>query len=217
MTSAASALLAVAMTTQSAQPIEAQGKFEGTVTFEASGERGGDNIMVYSIKGSRIRLEPQSARMPMYMVMDMDDKVIRMVMTGQNMVMEMPMPDVADEAAKRVKEPVNTGRKDKVAGRDCEIWTMADDDADYEMCIARDMGMFVQPSGPMQRSASPAWQGELRKGGFFPLRVVQKKGSGSETVLVATKVEEKKLDDAMFTVPAGMQKMSMPPGMGRRP
>jgi hypothetical protein len=218
----AAALLALSATLHAPRHAAAQDKvFEGTVTFQASGEREGDNTFAYSMKGSRVRFEPRSARMPMFMIMDLEDKMMRMVMTGQNMYMEMPLPDGDDADAPVSKNaPVNTGRTDEVAGRKCEIWTMTEDGRSYEMCVARDMGMFMQGGNPMARgrNAPPAWQRELRKGGFFPLRVAEVTGSGSKPVLVATKIEEKKLDDSMFTVPSGMQKMSMPPGMGgRRP
>jgi hypothetical protein len=208
----------------------AQGKsFEGTVTFESSGGRGESGGFAYSIKGSRVRFEPQGGRMPMYMLMDMEAQTMRVVMTAQNAYMEMELPDADDasagasaeaSAAASKNEPVNTGRTDEVAGRTCEIWTMAEDGKEFEMCLARDMGTFMQGGGPMMgrgRAAPPAWQRELRKGGFFPLRVAEKTGGTAKTVLVATKVEEKKLDDALFDVPAGANKMSMPPGMGRRP
>jgi hypothetical protein len=221
-TTGATALLALAATLHAPQHADAQNKsFEGTVTFQASGEREGDNTFVYSMKGSRVRFEPQSAQMPMFMIMDLEDKVMRMVMTGQNMYMEVPIPEADGEDAPVSKNaPVNTGRTDEVAGRKCEIWTMTEDGRSYEMCVARDMGMFMQGGNPMARgrNAPPAWQRELRKGGFFPLRVAQVTGSGSKAVLVATKIEEKRLDDSMFAVPSGMQKMTMPPGMGgRRP
>ncbi|HSJ63233.1 MAG TPA: DUF4412 domain-containing protein [Gemmatimonadaceae bacterium] len=215
---AAAALLAVAT---AAPVVPAQGKtFEGTITFEASGGgRNDSGSFAYSIKGSRVRFEPQNAGMPMHMIMDLEEKVMRMVVTGQNMYMEMPIPEVEEDAPVSKNAPVNTGRTDEVAGRTCEIWTMAEEGKEFEMCVARDMGTFMQGGGPMARGrrAAPAWQAELRKGGFFPLRVVDKSSPG-KPVLVATKIEEKKLDDALFTVPAGMQKMSMPPGMGgRRP
>jgi hypothetical protein len=200
----------------------AQGKsFEGTVTFEGGGGRGESGGFAYSIKGSRVRFEPQGGRMPMYMLMDMEAHTMRVVMTAQNAYMEMELPDADDASAAASKNaPVNTGRTDEVAGRTCEIWTMSEDGKEFEMCLARDMGTFMQGGGPMMgrgRAAPPAWQRELRKGGFFPLRVAEKTGGTAKTVLVATKVEEKKLDDALFDVPAGANKMSMPPGMGRRP
>ena len=200
-------------------PAHGQGKpFEGTVTFEASGGREDGGTLAYSIKGRRVRFEPEAGRMPMYMIIDLDAMVMRMVMTGQNMYMEMPIPDAdSDDAPSSRNAPVNTGRSDQVAGRSCEIWTMEEDGRAFEMCVARDMGVFMQGGGPMGGRRTPAWQAELRKGGFFPLRVVEA-GAGKKPVLLATKIEEKSLDASLFAVPSGMQKMSMPPGMGgRRP
>jgi hypothetical protein len=194
----------------------AQDPFEGTVTFEARGERGEASAFEYSMKGKRVRFEPQDPGTPMYMVMDLEAEVMRMVMTGENMYMEIPIPDVETEkTTKSANEPVKTDRTDEVAGRKCEIWTMTEGGKSFEMCVARDLGTFMQGGGPMARNATPAWQRELRKGGFFPLRVVEKTSGADKTVLVATKIEQGKLDDSMFGVPAGAKKMSMPPGMGR--
>ncbi len=196
----------------------AQDSFEGTVTFEARGERGEASEFEYSMKGKRIRFEPQDPGTPMYMVMDLEAEVMRMVMTSENMYMEIPIPDAEEEKVKEsTGEPVKTNRTDVVAGRKCEIWTMKEGGKSFEMCVARDLGTFMQGAGPMSRNATPAWQRELRKGGFFPLRVVEKTAGADRTVLVATKIEQGKLDDSMFGVPAGAKKMSMPPGMGRRP
>lgn len=201
-----------------AMPVAAQGKsFEGTVTFEARGGPDEKTTLVYSIKGSRVRMDPRDAAAEMFMVMDMNEKMMTMVMPGENMYMEFPIPDEDDKAgAAPSVTPVNTGRTDVVAGRKCEIWTMKEQGEEFEMCVARDMGTFMGGGSPMTRGASPAWQRELRRGGFFPLRVIQKSGSRDNAVLVATKVEEKSLDEALFKPPAGAKKMAMPPGM-RRP
>lgn len=207
-TSCAIATAVLALAGPSSGSALAQGSFEGTVWFTSSE---GDGSFAYSIKGNRVRLEPQSAQMPMYMLMDAEAQVMRMVMPGQGMYMEREIPDAKRE--EDGAELVNTGRTDEVAGRKCEIWTMRDEGGEFEMCIARNMGTFMQGGGPGARRAPPAWQAELRKGGFFPLRIVEVKGSNRKTMLVATKVEAKKLDESMFTVPAGMKKMTMPGGM----
>lgn len=194
----------------------AQETFQGTVTFEARGDRGEATAFAYSMKGKQVRFEPQDPRTPMYMVMDLEAEVMRMVMPGENMYMEIAIPDAEGENAKESgNEPVKTDRMDEVAGRKCEIWTMTEGRKSFEMCVARDMGAFMQGGGgPMARSAPPAWQRELRKGGFFPLRVVEKASGGDKIVLVATKIEQRELEDSMFGVPAGAKKMTMP-GMGR--
>lgn len=196
-------------------PLAAQGKtFEGTVTFQTTDEGEVGNF-TYSMKGSRARFEPQDLSMPMYMLLDMEKEVMHMVVPSEKMYMEMPIDEesLQDDDAK-VPEPVNTGRKDVVAGKSCEIWTMDDPEerATYEMCLARDMGMFMQGKNPMGggRGGSAAWQAELRKGGLFPLRVVEMSGGESKPILVATKIEAKKLGDSLFTLPPGMKKMSMP-------
>jgi hypothetical protein len=202
------------LTLAHATPLASQGNsFEGIVTFRME-DQGETGTFTYSMKGKRLRFDTQDADMPMYMLFDVDKQVIHMVMPSQRMYMEMPIDEETSGGDAKMPDPVNTGRKDVVAGKSCEIWTMADPEerATYEMCLARDMGTFMAGASPMAggRGASSAWQAELRKGGFFPLRVVEKKGGKSSTMLEATKIEEKKLDDSLFSVPAGMKKMEMP-------
>ena len=174
-------------------PLAAQGKtFEGTVTFQTTDEGEVGNF-TYSMKGSRARFEPQDLSMPMYMLLDMEKEVMHMVVPSEKMYMEMPIDEesLQDDDAK-VPEPVNTGRKDVVAGKSCEIWTMDDPEerATYEMCLARDMGMFMQGKNPMGggRGGSAAWQAELRKGGLTdPDARLARKGPGKETKLPAAR------------------------------
>jgi hypothetical protein len=214
---AVSTLALLTLAAFDAGPAAAQGKaFEGTVTFVSHSARDSTTLL-YSIKGKRVRMDPQDARQEMFMVMDVDSKTMTMVMPGENMYMVFDIPDAEGDAAAPEVQPVNTGRTDVVAGRKCEIWTMKERGDEFEMCVARDMGTFMSGGGPMSRSASPAWQRELRRGGFFPLRVIEKGKPGNGAVLLATKIEQKSLDAGMFEPPAGAKKMSMPPGMERRP
>lgn len=215
-----SAMTVLAFASLHVASLDAQGKkFEGTVTFHTVVDED-QGTFTYSIKGSKARFEMKDASMPMVMLLDLDRETMAMIMEGENMYMEFPIDDEdASEADQKMPDPVKTDRNDQVAGRSCEIWTLDDPEErkTYEMCVARDMGSFMQTSNPMGGRSSPAWEAELRKGGMFPLRVIETSGGKSQQILLVTKIEEKKLDDVLFAVPSGMKKMEMPPGMGRRP
>lgn len=217
--------ITLALALASATPaLRAQGKqFEGTVTFQSSAESGAEGTFDYSVKGNLVRMDMNARGNSMYIITDADAHKMMMVMPAQNMYMERDLPDMDAASAAEGKDvkPVNTGRTDTVAGHRCEIWTLTSEEHSFEMCVARDMGVFASPGGanPMRRRPPPAWEAELRKGGFFPLRVVRTSGGSPVTVLEATKIEPKSLDASFFKPPADARQMTMPPGMGggRRP
>ncbi len=55
------------------------------------------------------------------------------------------------------------------------------------------------------------WEAELKGKGGFPLRLIERDGSGKEvTRLEATKIEPGPLPASLFEPPAGFQKFEMP-------
>jgi hypothetical protein len=54
--------------------------------------------------------------------------------------------------------------------------------------------------------AGAGWEGHI--GATFPLKAVR----NGEVMWLVTSVDKKSLDDSLFTVPAGYQKMGMPGG-----
>jgi hypothetical protein len=191
-------------------------EFQGLISFEIYGKNGEVANLDYARKGDLSRIDMSQGGMSMYMIGNAKEQRFTMVMPQQNMYMETELPNAAssggDESVKPENEPVNTGRTDKVAGHSCEIWTMRDDGKSLEMCIAKDMGVFL--SGTGARNSAPEWQTRLSKKGFFPLRVVDVSGSSPHKILEATKVEAKPLEDSYFSPPPGAKKMEMPGGAG---
>ncbi len=90
-----------------------------------------------------------------------------------------------------------TGKKDRVAGVECELWEIEGPSTRHEACVVQG-GAFVDPSS---RSLAP-WQRELAVRGVLPLRVVQRSSSGhEESRLVATRVDVRPVDPALFSIP----------------
>jgi hypothetical protein len=192
----------------------AQGKeFEGLVSFEIYGNDGQVANLDYARKGDLSRIDVSQGGVLMYMIANDKAQSLTMVMPQQNMYMETELPDIqAETGAKSENEPVKTERTDEVAGHSCEIWTMRDEGKSLEVCVAKDMGAFF--SGMGARNSAPGWQARLDAKGFFPLRVVDVSESSPRTVLEATKIEVKTLEESFFAPPAGAQKMNMPGGAG---
>lgn len=199
----------------------ARAQFEGSVTIRTSAERGNPGEMVWSVKGDRARMDVSSAGGAMYMIREGDK--MTMVMPAQHMYMEQTMPArVAEEARAKIdKADVQfTGRKETIAGHECEhvIVTSDEDKSKEDVCLAKGLGTFMMPSNPMGRgrgAQDSPMAALMRKldGAVFPLKV-QKVGGPVE--LEVTKIDKKSLDDSMFAVPADYRKFDMG-AMMRRP
>jgi hypothetical protein len=90
-----------------------------------------------------------------------------------------------------------TGKKDKVLGRDCEIWQIDDGRARREACVLLGAA-FVDPAA----RGVPAWIHELSARGALPLRVVETDKGGKEVSrMTATRFDVRPVDASLFTIP----------------
>jgi hypothetical protein len=183
--------------------LHAQRSFEGVVTMRMTDESSRQSgSMQYSVKGKKIRVDMGPEGQGMAMILDAETSKAVMLMPAMRTYMEMEMPSTADADAKA--KITRTGRKDRVAGRACEIIVVVDEQKnESEICGATDMGRFMMAGG---RGKTPAWARGMD--GFFPLRVSTKAGP----VMEVTKIEPGSLDAAVFTVPSGWKSMGQ---MGR--
>ena len=218
---ARAALVLAGLAGLTAGPAAAQGTpFEGRITMRLSdpGE-GAPREVQYLVRKGLARMEMQTSAHRAAMIFDPSKNVTYMVMPDERVYMEMQIPQAAkaDAAGARKPEITRTGRKETVAGHECEHWIIKEPTGDVDACVATGLGTFLMARNPMQRGGDePAWRGSLRDGQGFPLKVSK---VGGPTMLEVTKIEKASLDPALFAPPAGFQKMAMPPMMGqpRRP
>ncbi len=194
----------------------AQGTFEGVVTFQMHAGPDGQQTMQYSVKGDKVRMDVSARGMQMFALFDGATKTMDMVIPMRQMYMERSAADAQAmvDSAVAASKIHWTGRKETIAGYECEHATFTDQKGQAtDVCLAKGLGTFVPmgggPGGRGRGAMSGGW--ESRIGQQFPLKVVQ---DGNVELLV-TSVEKKPLDDSLFTIPAGYQKMEMPMG-GRR-
>lgn len=197
--------------------LSAQAKFEGAITARLSGATGGADV-TYLVKGDQFRMDMTGRGQTMYILRDPAKNAALMVMPAQRMYMEMALPTANEMAGGRgeVKAPdiKMTGRKETVAGIECEHVLITSDDGQYDACVAHGLGAFPMVNNPMAgrgRGAEPppAWQKLGRDA--FPLKVQK---VGGELAFEVTKIERKPLDASTFAVPDGFQKLDMG-AMGR--
>jgi Domain of unknown function (DUF4412) len=122
-----------------------------------------------------------------------------------------------------------TGKIETIAGYECEIWKITEDKPsqkkkeEVELCMAKKIGFFdLRTMGIGSLDPKVAVLMTLTDLNHFPLRAVTSENGVETGRMEATKIEEKKLEDARFAVPADYQIQTldqmiqgfMPPGMG---
>ncbi|MGH7561908.1 MAG: DUF4412 domain-containing protein [Gemmatimonadales bacterium] len=215
--------LAVASLLALPSALAAQAAFEGAVTVRlTSGTTTAEPV--FHVKGSRTRMEFNMAGAQAYQIIDLSKDQLITVVPSQRMYMTMDIKEAA-KAAPVPQTPTagykveETGRKETIAGISCEHYRMIDADGQREadVCLARGIGTFMGFGGgaPGRPGGMPGLPPEMRelaakfKDGAFILKAEMKEGGRTIGSMEVTKVERKKVDDAMFVPPAGFQAMDM--------
>lgn len=204
------AVVAVAVPTTA----RAQDAFEGVVTMQMQPGPGLEQTMQYSVKGEKTRMDISGGDMKMFQLYDAGTGVFDMVIPMRHMYTERTVDaPTADPGAGKTKIEW-TGKKETIAGHECEHANLTDEEGKVsDVCLAKDLGRFMgMPGGSRGRGGrgGGGWQGHI--GQTFPLKVVQ----DGRVAMLVTRVEKKSLDDSLFAVPSGYQKMGMP-GRGGGP
>lgn len=194
--------------------------FEGKVDFAITAGRGQSQQINYSVKGDKIRIEMPGQKGMGGMIMDPAKKETLVLMDEQKMYMVMAMPDVQAQAAAAKPGDVKlekTGQKEKILGYEAEKYISTSDGTTTELWLAEGLGTFMSfsRSNPMagrggKAQPSQEWERALAGKELFPLRVISKDKGGKESFkMEATAINKQALPDALFTPPAGYQKLDM--------
>lgn len=203
--------------------------FEGKVTYELTTGRGPVE-MAYYVKDHQARTEISTGnRHAPVMLMNFNTHRMTILIPGQKMYMVRPMhaprPQGSSNAssmpAPSRMDFQRTGQFETILGHKCEKFVVRSHGNVTEVWAAEGMGVFMNPTmeGPMGRGSSPrnAWESELRKHGFFPLRVVTRDADGHPIARMEAKaIDTSPLPDSLFAPPGDYHKFEMPamPGMG---
>jgi hypothetical protein len=192
----------------------AQPKFEGVVTARMASLAGRGGTATYSVKGERLRMDMTGATgITVTMLRDPSKSLDVMLMHQQKMVMDVSTMQGRGAAAVESKKPKMkmTGKKEAIAGRECEhVLVTSDDGGQLDVCLAKGMGSFIMGGSMGGRGkAGDASSEVLSRLGTdaFPLKVRDVKRG--VTVFEVTKIEKKGLADALFVIPDGYQKIDM--------
>jgi hypothetical protein len=188
--------------------------FEGKVHLDMTSGRDSQQI-VYSLKGEKARMEMPNLGAGMASIVDGPNQQVLVLMPEQRMYMVMQLQEAVDAANKAGKAHQvtfeDTGETEVILGRTCRKFRITERDSTSEIWAAEGLGKFAgQMGGAGKGNSLPAWQRELAERQFFPLRMITKDRKGKETLrMQATKIDEMKLDNALFEVPAGYQKFDL--------
>jgi hypothetical protein len=137
-----------------------------------------------------------------------------------------------DSPAKPEATPKATGKKDKVNGYDCSIFTWKQMGRDHEACIATKVGVDVKEfAGSAVKLTERFTKASNGKGGSnmfamielakhgFPVRMKQTIVQGATTMEAIQEMREikaEKIEAAKFEIPAGYEKSDIQSVMGGR-
>jgi hypothetical protein len=155
---------------------EAAGQFEGEIAFSS---------MTYLVKGTLLRPILPNAKARRII----DTATMRAYTVDDDRKSFAASALSVDQAEARITK---TGKRDRVADRDCEVWQIAGERATREACVLQGAA-FVDAS----LVAVPAWQRELAVRTAFPLRIVE----NGATTSVAQTVNVHPVDAASFAIP----------------
>ncbi|MBX3189434.1 MAG: DUF4412 domain-containing protein [Labilithrix sp.] len=206
------------------------GTFEGEIAMKVSGAagKGGPTDMVFSIKAPKIRVDASGGAIENPVVgqgaafiIDPPTKKGYALFPAQKKAMlidfdkakqgssGLPGSKSAPSALTEVPTIEKTGKKEVIAGYECENWKVTSKSSRADMCVAegikwvdlRDLGMG-SPEVTLAAAATEANR--------FPLRVIGYDAKGAETSrMEATKIDKKTLDASRFVVPPDYQVIDM--------
>jgi hypothetical protein len=207
------------------------GDFEGVIKTSMAFE-GKAVPVIYYIRPDRVRTEtaaPEHPEAPFITITDLSKGESSTLFPAQKAYMTMSLEGMMKAAGQDEEQQfpklTPTGQKETIAGYTCEHYLMADQQnsqRNTDMCVAKGLGFFgmggssgkgvgMMFSSKMKEkaAANPEWS-KFLEGGAFPLKMTVTEGAKTTMSAEVSSVERKKLDDALFTVPADYKAMNVP-------
>jgi Domain of unknown function (DUF4412) len=185
----------------------ASAPFEGEIVVSVKDEASKKlpASITYDVKGNKVRYVPAAA--PVYAIGDLDAQTVYAIGDAQksyDTIDVKPPPNAKPAPGPKVQK---TGKNEKVAGLDCEDWTIDDGNEKVDVCASKGIAYFDLAGDAKAGSAETPWAVALTTEKAFPLRVVVHDKSGKEEYRAeATTASRKKLDDAIFQPPSAYKK-----------
>jgi hypothetical protein len=170
--------------------------------------------ITYDVKGNKVRYTPTAA--PVHAVSDLDAQRVYAVDDAKKAYDSIDVKAAPAAAQANVKTAAatpqvqRTGKMEKVAGLDCEDWTIRDRTEKVDVCASKGIPYFDLASNAKAGNAEPTWATTLTAARAFPLRLVVHDMSGKEEYRAeATRAERKTIDPAIFNLPTGYKQTDL--------
>lgn len=187
--------------------------FEGAITMRMNtGAAAGapQPEIQYLVRGGSLRVTMPGPGGGMSLLTIASEKKSYMLIDAQRSFMELPTTSAQaalDQRASAAGAITRTGKRETIAGMECEHVLVTVEGQQTDLCLSRALGDFLNPLTSMRQGATPAWQRTLVAEGGFPLRVT---GPDGTVLLEVTKVERKSLAPSLFSIPDSYSRMTMP-------
>lgn len=182
--------------------------FEGTMEFKVQNI---ERVLFYNalVKGERMRIEPALQEdYSSSAILDHYDKKMYAVMKSMEQYAEFPLND------ETIKSPSikieQTGEQETIADLDCQQLIITFQSAEIEVWATKSVGSLGGFISAVSLTPNPnwMWESQLRKLGYTPLRIVQRKDGEEMERLEVTSITEKGVSDASFRVPRQYEKVT---------
>ena len=193
----------------------------------------GDGVMTIQqgdvdIKGSMIRMDTETDEGSMYVTMDLEKGIMRMVQPDQRMYIEMTKQDIEKMksmvpdmgSTSQQSEPRATGLTKSINGMNCTAFDIDTEEGMNRIWVSKDNPQLVKAFSGLMESVSAMSMEEdetdvsalVAKHGFpvLMLRV----GYDTYEIEETLSVEGQSVSDDLFAPPAGYKKMTMADMMG---
>lgn len=229
-------LLSLCLATVLAAPALLAADFEGKVTMKITGPKETPPSMLFTIKGTAMRIDmtapSQAGRVAM--INDSAKSEMTILMLDQQMFMKQPIVKGAGSAAGAAGAAAEatvekTSTTEKILGYECTKYIAKSKNTVTELWVTDQLGAFMglgggnPVGGGRGRGKAPesqAWEKALAGMEVFPLRVVTTDGSKESFRMEVTAIDKSAVPASAFAVPDGFQDLSammrgmgMPPGM----
>lgn len=184
-------------------------QFEGVISMRLTGSgpqaRIPTDAEYYASRSGKARLDLVTQMGKAAIIVAPADGKMFMLLDQMSGYVEQDLGTMLDPNAQtNLPKIVRTGKKETIAGYECEHLTI---DA-LDVCATTGLGAYLNVGGNiMARGGVQPWQSAMLKENLFPLKVTTPEGV---VQLLVTKIEKKAVDPAVFRVPANYSKIALP-------
>ncbi len=185
----------------------AQENFEGKIVFNiTTNQTPQPQTMKYYLKGDKVRMEV--SQMPGYMLVK--DSMVTVVMPMQKIYMQISMEKNKQMSASpddflKNSKPLETGKTKEILGYTCKEYVVKDSNGTATVWGTEEFTNFPGFDG----SGKDAFAESLGKEHFFPM-LIEADQNGVKMKMEAVEIKKEQLNDNLFKIPEGYNKIDMP-------